>query len=249
MHRAIMPFTAALLVSAVLFASLGLVRRPGFESASTLFALVAAVLGLVIDRWVSDRERRRELLRSLVHEVYMNLNVLGEYCGASTENRAMKIHSRFYASVLQVAFASGAFSRPADRTLFKLMGDWLQRSIDFNQRLLAMEIDLILRPGEENVARWEGALRSKAVLRETRESLTSLAHWLMSRYSRLTEISSETVLFESSDNDGTTLAKLAERTRKLWEELNTGPSWARTRRRAQDEWHSLRRRLARAPRR
>jgi len=58
----------------LLFAALGLAlaawhRNPDFDRASIAFTLFAAVTGLVADRVVSEWERRRELLRGLIHEL------------------------------------------------------------------------------------------------------------------------------------------------------------------------------------
>ncbi|HKZ37765.1 MAG TPA: hypothetical protein VJ184_08955, partial [Chryseolinea sp.] len=136
MHRLIVPVTFVFLLAA-LAASVGwLVTSPDWEPAVTSLTLVTAITGLFIDRWLAARERRRQMLRALVHEIYMNLGVFREIqsIAPNTKTSSPKMMPRFYNSTLATVIASGVFATDKDAMLWKLFHDWMQRSTEANNR-------------------------------------------------------------------------------------------------------------------
>ena len=49
---------------------------PDFEPAITSIALLVSLIAVYADRWRNSRERRKEMLRVLAHELYMNIGVV-----------------------------------------------------------------------------------------------------------------------------------------------------------------------------
>ncbi|MGH7786873.1 MAG: hypothetical protein ACRERC_08405, partial [Candidatus Binatia bacterium] len=81
-------------------------------AALTCLTLLTAVTGLFIDRWVTERERRQQLLHALAHELYMNLGALKDLMGikAQEDQQPPQMLPRFYTSTLVTVISSGAFT-------------------------------------------------------------------------------------------------------------------------------------------
>lgn len=87
MRKTIVLVTVALLLFALAASVIQLWAEPGFGPAASALTVTAAILGWFIDRWLSERERRRQLLRALVHELYMKLGVLRELDDFASSSR------------------------------------------------------------------------------------------------------------------------------------------------------------------
>ena len=72
----IVPSTFIVLLVAFSTAVGWLLKSPDFEPAVTSLALLATIIGLFADRWLAEKEKRKALLHTLVHEIYINLSIL-----------------------------------------------------------------------------------------------------------------------------------------------------------------------------
>ena len=193
-----------LLLLAIAMTGVWFMRTRKVEAVASLLVLIATVTLTFVDRWVAGRDRRRELLRGLVHELYMNLNVLGDEkfkVSPTAPPTTPAVYPRLYLGALQAVTASGAFTETRDRQLSILLHGWLQRAHAFNDRLLVTEIRTITNPTPEEVALWRTTLAGGAVMRDTRKSLNELAAHLVDHYAKESGIAQDTLLFSPGESD------------------------------------------------
>jgi len=193
-----------LLLLAAAMTGIWFMRTRKVEALASLLVLIATVTLTFVDRWVAHRERRRELLRGLVHEVYMNLNVLDDQklkVSPTAPPTMPAVYPRLYLGALQAVTASGAFTETRDRQLSIQLHGWLQRAHAFNDRLLAVEIRTITNPTPEEVTLWRTTLAGGAIMRDTRKSLHELAAHLVDQYARESGIARDTILFSPGEGD------------------------------------------------
>jgi hypothetical protein len=185
-----------LLLVAFALTGIWFLRTRKIEAVASLLVLIATVTLTFVDRWAVRRERRRELLRGLVHELYMNLKVLdGPEFKVTTAAATPTVYPRLYVGALEAVIASGAFTEARDRALSILLHGWLQRAHELNDRLLVTETRTFINPTPVEVLSWQAALTGGAVLRITRTSLTDLAAHLVDHYASESGIDRDTVLF------------------------------------------------------
>ena len=171
-------------------------REPGFDPAITAFGLLASLAAVLGDRWLAERQRRREMLRAVVHELYANQRVIeelnslkqAEYIGQANA------YPRYLTVALSGAIASGFFAEGRDARLFYLMHMWLQRATECNVRLNIMELMACLRadaPHDRlNTLTSEGAVARAGV-----DACQALIHHLMNHYPKESGLDWETKLF------------------------------------------------------
>jgi hypothetical protein len=197
MRRAIVLATFILLAMAFT-ASLGwLLSNPDWEPAITAITLLTAITGLFIDRWLSEREHRAQLLVALVHELYMNAGVLKQLDeiieqAASTTVIMMP---RFYNSTLSSVIGSGTFATSRDARLWKLMHAWLQRSSEANERFSFTESYLGSHP--KSASDFCVKMRDGNVMRLVRETLLALSVHLVEHYRKESGVGSDTAIFDT----------------------------------------------------
>ncbi|MFN7737977.1 MAG: hypothetical protein ACK5O8_17815 [Pirellula sp.] len=190
----IVPITTLLLACALITSLAWLVKTHEYEPFITMLSLLAAITGLIIDRWLGEREQRYRLLRSLGHELYMNLGVLNDVDSLSkTKEKKVIIFPRFYNSVLNSVIATGVFSSKKDEKLWNLLHGWMSRSIVANTRLQASEIYLLQNPA--SAAGFHEKMYTGKVMEETRKALIELANLFITEYSHESGIDINTVLF------------------------------------------------------
>jgi hypothetical protein len=182
---------------AVALAVILFLKTRKLEAMASVVVLVATAIGTLVDKWVARRERRRELLRGLDHELYMNHNVLGDEKFKDTTAAAATpvVYPRLYVGALHAVIGAGAFTERGDRQLSILLTEWLQRSGEFNDRLLITETRTFVNPDPAEVATWRRDLVGGAVLRTTKASLDELSAHLFDHYATETDIGRDTVLF------------------------------------------------------
>jgi len=199
MRRLIVSITFILLLAA-LVASVGwLITTPDFEPAITCLTLVTAITGLFFDRWLGEREHRRQLFSALIHEVYMNLGALQDIKKITSDTGAdgPKMMPRFYNSTLAVVVASGVFATKRDAKLWKLLHDWLQRSTEANTRFLTTETYTFEHP--ETTAVFYEKLATGEVMKVASQTLLNLTNHLFEAYVKESGIDKDTVLFAVPD--------------------------------------------------
>lgn len=152
-------------------------RAPDFEPAISTFSLTAAVVGLFVDRWIVTRERRKTLLVTLLHELYMNGEVCKDIDQLIVDQPRFRPLPRFYNSVLLSVIASGEFSGGSDATLCKRLHDWQQRSREVNDRFKLSETFLIVHPSA--AGDFIKTLATGVVMGTCRQSLNDLIDTLI----------------------------------------------------------------------
>lgn len=195
MHRFIVPLTSILLVSSFIFSVVWLSTSPDFEPMITSLTLLAAITGLLIDRWLSEREHRRKLLKALMHEIYMNLAVLREiYTKVQPLGDASPIVlPRFYNTTLSTVIADGVFATERDAKLWKLLNSWMQRSTEANVRFTTTEAITFARPS--TVPEFHDLMLKGHVMTMTRKALLDLCAHLLESYPKESGIDNDTILF------------------------------------------------------
>ena len=188
--------TIALLVGAFMASLWALYRDPTAASFTTAVALLAAITGLLIDPWLERRERRRECLNALLHELYMDRRVLDEPIeDANTPAKPVELYSRLYTAALETAVGSGAFGETRDRELFRLLRGWHQRASEYNQRLQFTEVYLATHPSPESVTAFRSRIAGGAVRNAASTAVDGLVKHLLEHYSAESGINRDTVLF------------------------------------------------------
>ncbi len=200
MRHYIVITTFILLVTAFAFAVAWLFSKPDREPALTSAALLATITGLFIDRWLASKERRRELLSALAHELYMNLQVLSDplFKPDPQPRQGISVYPRLYIATLDTVIASGALTQKGDRKLFRLMHSWRQRATDFNHRLDITEIVTMGDPQPQVIARFRSVLTTGKILSTTRDTLIELAGHLTDDYAKESGIGRDTILFQDT---------------------------------------------------
>lgn len=194
MHRVVIAATYLLLVGALAAALIAFCKTPDWDRASITFSLFAAVTGLVLDRWVSHRERRRELLRALANELHVVGNIFSsrEMQPANVPDRAIA-YARLPTDCLVTCLASGMFTEAADKRLLKLMYAWRQRANEFNEKLELTQ-DAVKTNDKTQLAHYHEKVTTGAVTISARERWRELITQLVADYKSLTGIDSQTVL-------------------------------------------------------
>jgi hypothetical protein len=203
-HEYIVPITIALLAAAFLAAVGWLIYSPDFEPAVTSLALLAAITGLFIDRWVVERQHRKQLLRALMHELYANNHQIKELRDAAASFNTEQPHvilPRFLTSTLGTVIASGVFTGETDAQLWFLLHRWQHRATDANVRLSAMEAHLLRDTRSKSGYR---DFATSKLFETTHAQMVELTSHLLERYSAESGINEETVIFpDGSESKGT----------------------------------------------
>ena len=174
-----------------------------FEPALTSALLTAAISALFIDWWFSPRQRRRELLRALVHELYVNARVLEDPKFSSDWEAPgdvqFAVYPRLQQSALNATIGSGVFHHGRDQVLVGLLHGWREFNAEFNQRLTLMEARTLLSPTKEELVAFRSALTEGQGLKQVKTSLVQLCDHLCESYAKESEFNKDTVLFNSDD--------------------------------------------------
>lgn len=195
MHLLIKSLAPTTLGVALLVSIAWAICAPDFEPVITTLVLLVSIGAIFADRWTMERERRREVLRVLAHELYMNRAVVRELNSFKQEDKINNPHvyPRFYTTSLSTAISSGSFTGPRDARLWKLMNAWLQRAMDFNNRLTVSEIQVFSNPADAQ--EWNHKISESPASVESTKTLQELVDHLIGDYNKETGIELDTVLF------------------------------------------------------
>lgn len=169
-----------------------------FEPLITVILIIAGILSISIERWFNLKEKRRELLHELVHELYINLNIVNDSKFNPNSNEAEKfvVFPRLLNTALQACIVSGAFTLKKDKKLFNLMHSWIEFSTEFNNRLNITENAMLLNQTPPNISRWRIKLKEGQTFVIIKKSLTDLSRHLIKYYKNESGIDETTVLFD-----------------------------------------------------
>lgn len=128
------------------------------EPATQGLALVAALTGIVTERFAAERQRHRQALATLTDELLANRLVLDEMLSTLGAAHAAKrrVYPRLLASAANDAIVSGALA--GDRELLERLHEWHNEVMDFNRRLDLTEMLTFLQGTPEAIRNFEQAL-------------------------------------------------------------------------------------------
>ena len=180
------------LAAALLLAAAWALAGFQLEAWITLFVLVAALAGLLVDPWLRQRERRRGILRDLAREFAGNVQALRDP-SFSSEDEAFHIYPRLGVAVTEAAMSSGQFSGGSDAELLTLLHGWSNRARAFNNRLDLTEFLTATDPSIR--AAFQRRLCRGDMLDGVRRHLITLGHHLLNHYEAESGIGVESQLF------------------------------------------------------
>ena len=185
----------------MLIAVAWLFTEPDFEPALTSLVLLATIVTLFVDHWLAERERRRELLSSVVHELYIDCNVLNDplFASDNSASQLTVVFPRLSTGAVVHAIASGAFTTARDSRLFKLLQNWRESAEDFNHRLDITELCIFVVRKPEEIQAFRLKLSHGRVSIAVRRAGQELSDLLLERYASESSITRDTVLFPGED--------------------------------------------------
>jgi hypothetical protein len=129
------------------------------EPAIQMLALVAALTGIVAERFAAQRQRRRQALATLTSELLANRVILNEMLATLGGTPAVRrrVYPRLLLSATEGTIASGALAD--HRELLARLHEWHNGVIDFNRRLDLTEMLTFLPGAPEAIRSFEEALR------------------------------------------------------------------------------------------
>ncbi len=169
-----------------------------FEPFITSLLIFAAITGFFVEKWISKKGKRKELLVALVHELYLNMNMLEDSVfSPSSENKSkFVVFPRLESSVVNAVIWSGSFSGIKDKNIFLLLHVWRENIQRFNQRLEITETACLLNSSPENLSLWRKKLSSGKVIAQVRSAYNEIANELLDKYSSESGINRNTELFK-----------------------------------------------------
>jgi hypothetical protein len=152
------------LIPVLLLAILWWIKNQDFESALAVLSLMASIVGIFADRWVSASEKRRELLVALVCEFDANARILRDsrFQQNSHDSGQPVVFPRLVVSVTETAIASSAFAERRYRELFLLLHQWRDTVNEFNRRLDITELRTFMNPSPQETRSFYRALRESS---------------------------------------------------------------------------------------
>lgn len=146
-----------------------------------------------------EKNRRQGTLHALVHELYVNLNILldAKFNPSDEQIGRPVIYPRLMVATTDNAIASGVFRDTTDKKLFRLLYSWKEIAHDFNHRLDVTEQYIFSDPSPKTVTLWQTKLtRTGRTLPSVKDALRNLLEFLLTKYSDESGIDKDTTLFE-----------------------------------------------------
>jgi hypothetical protein len=128
------------------------------EPATQMLALIAALTGIVAERFAAEQQRRRQARATLTSELRANREILDEMLASLGAAHAVKrrVYPRLVASAAEGTIASGALAD--DHGLLARLHEWHNAVVDFNRRLDLTEMLIFLLSTPETIRGIEQAL-------------------------------------------------------------------------------------------
>lgn len=171
-----------LLMVALFAAIVWLINAPDFEPAVTSLALLTSLIAIFTDKWIAEKEKRKELLVVLFNELFINLLFKSDLEKVADNKNVQKIqiYPRFHTVSLATVIASGAFTGEKDAKIYQQMNLWHQFSCDYNNRLYHTELKVL--GNKESAATYNKLLATGAISVQAFETLDSLMDILIEDY-------------------------------------------------------------------
>jgi hypothetical protein len=185
-------------ILANILATLWFFYERDFEPLITSLLIFAAIMGLFIDQWISKKEKRKELLEGLSHELYINMNILKDsvFSLSPEENSRFVIFPRLESSAVNSMITSSYFFGVKDKNLCRQLFNWREKTQQFNQRLTLTEMACLLNPSPQNISLWRNGLASGIVFTQIKTSYDEIIQVLLNKYSSESGIDKNTTFFE-----------------------------------------------------
>ena len=167
------------------------------EPIAVVLALVFAAYGLASQIIVPAREKRRNQLLSLVHEMMKNISILNSHYLVVPDD-VEKIFSlpRLHIWATETLLTSGVIHHEKDRELFNSLHDWHDRTVQINSKLIWSESRFISADAETKKNIYQSIVELRAMQSHI-ECTTALGRLLLSdRYAGEHQISETTIVFQ-----------------------------------------------------
>jgi len=171
----------------------------GYEPLLTSLLIFAAITGFFVERWLAEKNKRKELLISLAHEMYINMNLLNDkvfFPKTEEEKSKFVVFPRLESTLSNTLIWSGSFSGIKDKNLFKLLHEWREKVQQLNRRLELTESACMLNSTPNNITKWREKLSSGKVLKQVRDAYNNITKEILDNYSNESGITNETMLFK-----------------------------------------------------
>jgi hypothetical protein len=163
-----------------------------WEPAVTAFGLLVSLAAFYIDQWLTEAERRRELLAALVHELFVDLQVLNGLAQKPVPPRsadAMLPH--LAVATTNAVISSGAFLSPRDSRLLQLLFNWRDLADSFNHRLDLADVHFVTTGNLDVVS----GVSTSPHLSQIKVALEEISKHLLEHYPKESQITRDTILF------------------------------------------------------
>ena len=169
-----------------------------FEPFITSLLIFAAITGFFVEKWISDRGKRKRLLFALTHELFINMGVLEDATFRANNKDSSKfvVFPRLESSIVNDVIRSGSFLGARDKLLFKMLHIWRERIQQFNNRLDLTEIACLLNPSPDNILMWREKLSSGGMIQQVKDAYIDITNELLNNYSNESGVDRDTELFK-----------------------------------------------------
>ncbi|QQR84043.1 hypothetical protein IPJ72_02505 [Candidatus Peregrinibacteria bacterium] len=187
-----------LFIIAAILAIFWYLNQKEYEPIITTILIVAGIAGIYIEKWSNSKQKRKDLLHALVHELYINLNIIqdNKFNPNHEKIKQFVVFPRVINIATEACIVSSAFISDNDKTLFKLMHSWVEHSMELNNRLSLTENAMLNDATPSNITNWREKLRDGETLLGIKESLNDLTIHVIKNYKNESGIDEDTVLFD-----------------------------------------------------
>ena len=181
-----------------LFAVAWFYSEKTFEPFITSLLIFAAITGFFVEKWISDRAKRKGLLFALAHELFINMSILKDAAFRPNNKDSSKfiVFRRLESSIVNDVIRSGSFLGARDKVLFKALHFWRERIQQFNKRLDLTEIACMLNSTPDNILLWRDKLSSGGVVQQVKDAYNIITSELLNNYSNESGVDRDTDLFK-----------------------------------------------------
>ncbi len=194
----IIGFSFGSLIIANLVAIWWYIDERGFEPFITSLLIFAAITGIFVEKWIAERDKRKELLVGLAHELFINMNKLkdGIFTPTPSEMGKFVFYPRLESIVVNSVIWSGSFSGKKDKDFFKQIHIWREKCQQFNRLLDQTETACMLNSSTWNITKWRETVSSGVVRKKILEAYNGITNEILGKYSKESGIDKNTDLFK-----------------------------------------------------
>lgn len=118
--------------------------KKDWEPVVTTFTLVASIFAIIIEQWITDLENKKQLLRSLDHELRINISILDDIKKIKVDLNEFKNIPQFVIFNINQVICSKYFSSKVDKDFHDLLIQYQLLLLDFNSGLRIQELEILI---------------------------------------------------------------------------------------------------------